>query len=496
MSEQFRTPVFSSRKGPLISLLPLILAVLVFAFSMGNIATNVFDDPDTFIHLASGAWIVENYQIPSIDPFSFNTVGLHWAAHEWLAQLILFFSYAMGGLFGVRILIATLFAFTLAYQLRFLVARMPAPYALLLSALSFTALLSHHLARPHVLTWPIITYWFIGLLRSTEQGSWKAPYFLAPWMVLWANLHGGFILGLLAVPFFGLEVYLATPKNEQKKALGSWGVFFLFALACSLITPFGLSGITFGLNLASAQYTSRIIEWAPTAGYDLLPIVFWLIALLGMALLGYLRLPLVRLLLLLGFVYESFSHVRYTSMFGLVAPLLVAQSFGQHYQLRHGKENVPNTTPSLANKKNGMQGRYSPLGLASVIVLAILFWGYRYQINQANPYYAPSKAVDFVEQSHITGNVLNYYNVGGYLIFRKIPVFIDSRADLYGDRKISEYFSITDLADTAKTRRLMQEHEIAWTIFPPDEKIVSYLNSEPGWQKVYEDPYAVVHIRK
>jgi len=213
-------------------------------------------------------------------------------------------------------------------------------------------------------------------------------------------------------------------------------------------------------------------------------------------LLGYLRLPLVRLLLLLGFVYESFSHVRYTSMFGLVAPLLVAQSFGQHYQLRHGKENVPNTTPSLANKKNGMQGRYSLLGLASVIVLAILFWGYRYQINQANPYYAPSKAVDFVEQSHITGNVLNYYNVGGYLIFRKIPVFIDSRADLYGDRKISEYFSITDLADTAKTRRLMQEHEIAWTIFPPDEKIVSYLNSEPGWQKVYEDPYAVVHIRK
>jgi hypothetical protein len=81
------------------------------------------------------------------------------------------------------------------------------------------------------------------------------------------------------------------------------------------------------------------------------------------------------------------------------------------------------------------------------------------------------------------------------LIYRPIPVFIDGRADLYGDQKVAEYYAIADVLDAAKTTQLLQDHGIAWTIFPPNQVMVSYLNSRPEWQKVYEDSTAVVHVK-
>ncbi len=65
--------------------IPLLFGVITFAYSMSNMASYVISDPDTLMHLASGSWMLEHHQVPATDPFSYNTAGLRWIAHEWLA---------------------------------------------------------------------------------------------------------------------------------------------------------------------------------------------------------------------------------------------------------------------------------------------------------------------------------------------------------------------------------------------------------------------------
>jgi hypothetical protein len=73
--------------------LPFLLGALVFAYSMSNMAGYVLSDPDTLMHITSGSWMLEHHLIPSVDPFSHNTDGLSWIAHEWLAQILMALSF-------------------------------------------------------------------------------------------------------------------------------------------------------------------------------------------------------------------------------------------------------------------------------------------------------------------------------------------------------------------------------------------------------------------
>lgn len=458
-------------------------------------ASYVLADPDTLMHIASGSWMLEHHQVPSVDPFSHNTSGLNWVAHEWLAQILMALSYIWSGFYGLRILVASLFALTIALQVRFLLKRVPAVYAILFGALCFASLLGHHLARPHIFTWPILIIWLTGLLNSVERNQWRAPYILVPLIVVWANLHGGFILGLMMIPFFGLEAYLDASKENKDKVIKSWTLFLILASLGGLITPFGLDGLLFGVNLISAQFTNSIVEWAPAGGYSLLPIEYWIMLLLAIGLMGYLRLPVVRLLLLFGFIHESLAHVRYISILGLVTPLLIAKSFGDLYRVRRGfKKNDINYFNVLGRGIN-KNHRFFLLGCAGILCLLLLIMGKDYQKNILNPITAPEAALDFAQQIGLQGKVLNYYNMGGYLIYKKVPVFIDGRADLYGSSKLDEYFSILKVENESNIIKVLRDHEISWTIFPPSEKMVLFLNGRSDWKKVYEDQYAVIHVR-
>ena len=473
--------------------IPLLFSVITFAYSMSNMASYVISDPDTLMHLASGSWMLEHHQVPATDPFSHNAAGLRWIAHEWLAQILMALSYDWGGFYGLRILVASLFSASIICQLIFLLNRVPAIYAIFFSALCFASLLGHHLARPHLFTWPVLIIWLSVLLNAVEKKQWRAPYILAPLMILWANLHGSFILGLMTIPFFALEAFVYATKGSKIKTLQSWAFFLMLSTAFSLVTPFGLDGIGFGVNMVSAQFTSMIQEWAPASGYNLLPIEYWLMLLLAMGLTGYLRLPLIRLILLLGFIHESLAHVRFISILGLVTPLLIAKPFGDLYYAKRGiKNNIGGLTLWVINRKRVL----IVFLCACFSLLMLILTGKTYQNNFLKSSTAPESAINFIKQEGISGNVLNHYNMGGYLIFKKIPVFIDGRADLYGASKIQEYFSILNVEKTSNINKILNDHQISWTIFPPNEKIVFFLNGDAEWKKVFEDQDAVIHTRR
>jgi hypothetical protein len=273
-----------------------------------------------------------------------------------------------------------------------------------------------------------------------------------------------------------------------------WLLFLILSACFSLVTPYGFDGIAFGANLISSNYISRIIEWAPTSGGNLRPVEFWLLLILSLSLFGNLKLSLARLFLLLGLTHEAFAHVRYVSIFGLVIPLLIATPFSVFYRSIRTSDSAQSNIDLFFARLCKPASHYI---LISVLILGLssAWVSKSYQENTSNEINAPQDALDAARAWGIRGNVLNYWNFGGFLISQKIPVFIDGRADLYGDQYVDQYFELTDSVNVDKITSLLDEYKISWSIMPPTEKIVLYLNTRKDWKKVYEDKNAVVHVK-
>ncbi len=97
----------------------------------------------------------------------------------------------------------------------------------------------HFVARPHVLAFPFMLIWVAGLVRAVEERRAPEPLLLLA-MLLWANLHGGFTLGLLLAGAFALEAVIGARNPVERKALlTGWAKFGAGALLVSCITPYG-----------------------------------------------------------------------------------------------------------------------------------------------------------------------------------------------------------------------------------------------------------------
>ena len=473
---------------------PLLMALAVFIGFLSSMTSMPLGDPDTHLHLATGYWIFQHHAVPSVDPFSYTLGGAPWIAHEWLAQCLLAAAQQVAGWTGLVLLTVASFALTLAYLLRFLLSRVPPIYALLFTLLAFPAMFTHLLARPHVLAWPVLAVWVGTLLRASEQHR-SPPWWLLGLMVLWANLHGSFTLGLVLVLPFALEAVLSSPSAARLDTLKQWGVFMGLTLLAAMLTPAGWQGLWFTFHVFNLKYLSVIGEWMPSSFKNFNPLELWLVTLLGMALTGYLRLPAIRLLLVLGLLHQALAHGRYVSLFGLLIPMLIATPFGKLYP-----------TLSIGQPQAGALDRFfdrlaapaKPFAIAIAFTLALLTTVVTVRTGKHVPAPAntPVAAVDAALQAGASGHVLNADHFGGYLMSRRIPVFIDGRADLYGDQHTKAYLDAVYSNKAEKIQSTLDKFNISWTLIPPDSPAVLYLNTQADWQKIYEDETAVVHLRK
>ena len=133
-------------------------------------------------------------------------------------------------------------------------------------------------------------------------------------------------------------------------------------------------------------------------------------------------------------------------------------------------------------------------------------YGYRNRIMIRSQWNGPAKKLEIgfiradnnfvvdIEECKIAEPVLNDYSFGGYLIWAGVRPFIDGRADMYGDDFLGRYARITAPEPEALDGTL-QRYGIAWTIFPPGQRVTAMMDREPGWRRLYADKFAVVHVR-
>lgn len=475
---------------------PLVVAVLaLFGVLACMPAARPLSDPDTYWHIAAGRWILEHGLVPGGDPFSHSMPGAPWTTQEWLSEVVLNAAYRIGGWPALVALTAMSFAATLAWLTRFLLRRMEPVHALLFTGFAAGMLLTHLLARPHVLAWPLLALW-VGVLVEASESRRGPPWWLLAVLLLWANLHGSFTLGLLLAVVIAGDAILAHSPGTRRAPAARWLAFIASAIGVSMITPNGAEGLTYTVKVMHQDFAlSMIGEWLSPNFHQLQAVEVWLLLVLGLALSGRVRLPLVRMLIVLGLVHLALKHHRNMAILGLVSPFVMAGPMARQWARSatggRDAERLDRWFRALAIPAR-------PVAVVLALSLSMLALGAIVPARgpAPQPGITPEAALRAARAAGVQGEVLNEYSFGGYLIFQGVKVFLDGRSDLYGDDLLRRSAMALSLREPQALRALLEDYRIGWTLLIPGTPAIASLDVMPGWERVYADDVAVVHRRR
>ena len=466
-NELMATNAAAARKGSID--ISLLIAVLLVPAVLGSSQT-IFNDGDVSWHIATGQWIIDHRAIPHTDPFSFTWFGKPWVPIEWLAEVIYASAYRLAGYAGVAALVTA--AVMALHAIVYLNARRWIRAALLpIVAMDFV-LIPMLSARPHVLTWPLLAFWTWLMLRARERDR-APPLLAAALMILWTNLHGGFVFGLAIAALFGLEALVESP--DKARAFRQWLAFGVACAVACLVNGNGFEGVVHPLRFTQLQMLPLIDEWKPSSP-SLTPFSFGVLAVtLALIVWKRPRLPWTRWLLLGALLSLALLQVRHQAMLAIVAAMVLPQGFAR------GSEPA-NATDTLS--------RRIVLGGAALLVAVRALMPLQPPDNQANPW----KLIAMVPPELRSQPVLNGYSMGGPLILSGIRPYVDGRGDMYGDELVVGYSRIAH-GDPALFAEAVRRWGIRWAIFPNDAKIVRLLQRSPDWRLVARDKVGVIYAR-
>src|SRR2546422_3837698 len=247
------------------SVADLIFVTLLFSLAYGSLAQRLLSYADIGWHIRSGQQITRAHAAPLSDSFSSTMGGKPWFAWEWLYDLAIGISYSSAGLNGVVFLSAGIIALTFSYLFRLLLVRGASlPIAVLFVLLSASASTIHFLARPHIVSWLLTAIW-LQLLDSCEADSIAGGrirsivFWLPALMLLWVNLHGGFLMGFVLLGIYlvaaGLR-FLSQGDGAPRELTGKWaktlGVVIGLCALASFANPYG-----YKLHVHDYQYLSN-----------------------------------------------------------------------------------------------------------------------------------------------------------------------------------------------------------------------------------------------
>jgi hypothetical protein len=473
------------------------LFVVILALGLFAMATRGMADPDVWWHLRTGQLILQNHAFFHTDPYSFTRAGQPWVDHEWLSEVIMFVVYRMAGARGLILVFAVIIAATLLLVF----SRTPGrPYlAALMTLLGAVASAPMWGVRPQIFSLLLASI-FLVLLEASE----KRPHLLwwtAPLMPLWVNLHAGYPIGLAFLGFFllgeGIEALAGSePWQKSVPRLKQLALALAVCLALVVLNPSGARIYAYPLEtLRSPSMHKFIQEWFSPNFHDpmYLPLLLMVLALIAGLAFSPRRLRMRSLVLLLATIPAGLRSMRHIPILVLVMVPILAE-LAAAWITRRGDRRIL--------QRGGSQPTPRTL-LVNVVVLitfAVFTVARVRQVVGSQPTteakHFPTDAVAFLERERPPAPILNHYNWGGYLIWKLYPtyrVFIDGRADVYGD-SFMEYFGSSYYL-TDDWRKSLSTWGIRTLVLPPDAPLITALRIDPAWKQIYADSEAVVLTR-
>ena len=485
---------------------------------------------DAWWHLKAAEQILERGWVPTEDMFSFTAEGNRWVYQSWLASLVLYGIHSLAGIHGMVLFRAALL--TAAFGVSWVAARRRGVSPGIASVVLLVCAVQTRwraLTRPHLFSFILFMAFYLVLqrvlLKHENEPEDKKPAIL-PWRdrawllllppltVLWANLHAGFLSGVLLIGAFGAgeavrllqacgwrDLAGAFVKEPEGSTLRTLVAICLLCIGASVITPYGPQILFYPFRLLfGVEMVRTVHEWQPTP-FELEFLIFW--AVQGLYVLVFLRsilfaftrnrlqaeLPHITTDLLLagGFSYLAISSVRHLSW----CMLLAAPILGYHLWR------------VAAEDQEEVEARKKARLYAGVVVLVGLSLLLRHVTNREAfgfappPGRAPIQACDWLEEKSLFGRPYHNYKWGGYLIWRLWPrqkVFIDGRCLVYGDKIMGQYLDVKIAEEGWKS--VLDQWNVNMLIIDYSEVDWSHLFESDRWRCVYWDDQAVIALTK
>ncbi len=461
----------------------------------------LLSDGDTGYHIRAGELILSTGAVPRFDTFSQHSPPIPWIAHEWLSEVLMAATHQWFGMSGI--VAASSFLLASTGYLLFRSLRSSPAGVLLAGAVTLLALASsqlHWLARPHLFSLLLLVL-FHHMVESWHRERGNRLYLLPPLMLLWANLHGGFMAGFILLGAYlagNLASLALAPASEREGLLGKLKQLSVATCAClaaALVNPYGFRLLLFPLQLASQGYLmDNVSEFMTPDFHGQLPFKYLLLLAVCVLALWRKGPEPTELLLVLGFGYMALYAVRYVPLFALVsAPVItrgvteIAQRGGLPARaLRERSERLSR----IDARAGGIWSFAALLGVAAAV-----FYGR--PSHAFDPGQKPVAACEFLMRQRISGNMFNSDEFGDYLIYRGFPnyrVFIDGRLDMYGSDRLREYNRVVHFEKGWES--VLDKYRVNWILFETESRFARHLLQNKDWALVYSDPVASIFVKK
>lgn len=466
----------------------LVIRILMAAFAFTQFSY-VTADPDLWGHLRFGQDIWEQGRVHATDPFSYTAAGSSWINHEWFMEVTLYLIYyffdstgllffkALLGIFIIHILSSLYFARTGNVTVY-----------LILFALAIPVMAPGFMTRPHLATFLFLTL-LVFILHKFFDGNRRILKWTPLIMLLWVNSHGGVVAGLGIFGVITLVELIRCARSGESQG-GLLFKYFLLSCAMVLINPYGYHLWVFFVHSLGVPRT--ISEWDPVTLTDF---SYWQYKILVLLFLGTFFLPNKKrvweiLILLLAIIY-AFRHQRHTVLTViLLTPYLLFQ------YSRWLQWDIKIYYDRLSSHFHGVI--LSVLGVFIIFLVGMQLDKYaeNYFKIRVDPMVYPAYAAQFMTANQLEGNLVVPFNWGEYMIWKSPAsrVSIDGRfRTVYPENiiAINRAFAF----GKAEGLALLNDFPTLMVLTKKHEAPHTFMETLPGWQKIYQDPISKLFIR-
>lgn len=471
-----------------------LLALLTVAAIYESFQVTAISNTDVWWHLRTGVWMLQNHAFPRTGLFS-QYAERPWVASSWFFDILTAAGYK---LIGLKVLPVLLISLKIALALvTFLLARGWSGNfwgAILLSAAAQHAIAD---SPPLPMSFSIL---FFGvelflLLESRRRGEMRLLFWLPPLFLIWVNVDGQFLNGLLLLGIFLLAeaaeflLHGAGPASAPRLPLGKVLAIAGISLGATLLTPYFFHLFPSALE---STYSKALFDNFP-----------------GMQALGFRRPQhFVLLLVAMGaFLALGRQHTRDIFKLSVVVAFLMLAFPIQRDVWCLVLPAIAIIGDAMADlsceAESGSWKRQKPLlaGLVALVFLATIIRlpGTAAMMKRASRTF-PVNACDFMRANQLPGPLFNAYPWGGFLTWYlpEYPVAIDGRLNLYGEELNQQYFKVT-----RGTERLETDASFAGArtiLFEEDSVFIKALTTIPALREqfrvAYRDDVAVVLVKQ
>jgi hypothetical protein len=474
------------------------LVPLAGLFATLPFVTRRVGDPDYWWHELTGQWIVQHHGLARADLYTYTVAGTPWTDQEYGSQLLLYALHRVGGLTLVSIVFALIVFAGFALSWARIRERDHAP---LVTAAAFVLGAAAGFPvwgpRPQMFDFTFLALELLWIERFLKGGS-RAVYWTPLLVLVWANLHGGFVFA-----FFGLGLTIAAllvrwvwthRPSPQMAPIGRLLLVGAGSVFASLLTPWGPSLF---LYVWRTEFQSQdfVREWQSPDFHMLDMWLFGAVLLAVLAGMAWRRPRIQDVFLVVAAAALSLHAWRFIPIFVAVATPVVAWQWSDAWRQARARASAQWQNPPKRRLESRLPLLVALVAAASVGIAALTLRG---QTHATAENYPVAAADWLAEHPHTGTRMFNEYSWGGYLAYRFYPqadrkVFIYGESELMGETLLAQYADINGVRGDWSD--LLQRFRVDYIVFPVGTPLVAALEVSAQWRRVYADSLAAIFVR-